>query len=217
MTDNSQHKIGQTRPPRVQITYDVMVGNATEHKELPFVVGIMADLSGMRETEPPAVKDRSFVGIYADNFNDIMAHIRPNLSIAVENRLLNTKGKFKADLVFESMDDFLPMNLIKQIPTLTSLWESRVNLKDLLSKMDGNDDLEEMFLEIMNDTKKQDVIMKAILAEESGEVKNEKPDEDEKLAIETLKALPDLGSEASVPTETFESPYEDPTTPETQK
>lgn len=217
MADNSQHKIGQTRPPRVQITYDVMVGNATEHRELPFVVGIMADLSGMRETEPPAVKERSFVGIHTDNFNDIMEHIRPNLSLAVENRLLSTKGKFKADLVFQSMDDFLPMNLIKQIPTLTSLWESRVNLKDLLSKMDGNDELEDMFLEIMNDTKKQDAIMKAILAEESGEVSNDKPSEDEKLAQETLKALPDLGSEASIPSETFESPYDDSSVPNAPK
>jgi type VI secretion system ImpB/VipA family protein len=72
MVENTQHKLNTLRPPRVQITYDVMIGNGVEHKELPFVVGIMSDLSGMRANAPIPLKDRSFVGLYADNFNNII-------------------------------------------------------------------------------------------------------------------------------------------------
>lgn len=193
MSQSTQHKLGNTRPPRVQITYDVLVGGEKEHKELPFVLGIMADLSGMRSTEPLPIKDRSFVGIDMDNFNDIMAHISPNLEISVSNKLLNNQGKFKASLLFECMDDFQPDNLIEQIPTLSSLNHSRLNLKDLLSKMDGNDELEKLLSEIMLDPKKQEQLSREI-DEELGIVKKKasKPDyeDPEFIAQQTLKELP---------------------------
>lgn len=155
MSENTQHKLDAMRPPRVQITFDVMVGNATEQKELPFVVAIIADLSGMRAQMPPPLKDRSFVGIYNDNMIEIMQYIKPSLELSVNNHLLSAKGKLKINLVFESMDDFHPANLIKQIPSLAALHESRVHLKDLLSKMDGNDELEELLLDIMSNSSKQ--------------------------------------------------------------
>ena len=168
MADNTQHKLDQIRPPRVQITYDVMVGGSVEHRELPFVVGIMADLSGMRGEEPPPLKERSFVGIDIDNMHDIMDHIKPNLDLTVDNKLLNNNKPFNVGLVFKTMDDFHPSNLINQIPSLTALNKSRINLKDLLSKMDGNDELEQMLMEIMQDGAKQDALM--------AELNNEQPD-----------------------------------------
>lgn len=195
MSQSTQHKLGNTRPPRVQITYDVLVGGEKEHKELPFVLGIMADLSGMRSTEPIPIKDRSFVGIDMDNFNDIMAHIAPNLEISVSNKLLNNQGKFKASLLFECMDDFQPNNLIEQIPTLSNLNHSRLNLKDLLSKMDGNDELEQLLSEIMSDPKKQEQLSREI-DEELGIVKKKAPKPDyedpEYIAQQTLKELPPI-------------------------
>lgn len=213
MEHSTQHKIGKTRPPRVQITYDVMVGNATEHKELPFVVGIMSDLSGMREVEPVALKDRSFVGIYADNFNDIMAHIKPDLKLSLDNKLLGNKGKLNVHLRFESMEDFNPLNLISQIPTLTALYNSRVNLKDLLSKMDGNDELEELLMDIMADPKKQEKLLAEI---ENDGLKTASPkrkeevvlSEEEKIARQTIKELGPVPIEAVVPEVAYESPYE---------
>lgn len=197
MSQSTQHKLGNTRPPRVQITYDVLVGGEKEHKELPFVLGIMADLSGMRSTEPLPIKDRSFVGIDMDNFNDIMAHIAPNLDVSVSNKLLNNQGKFKASLLFESMEDFQPNSLIEQIPTLSSLNQSRLNLKDLLSKMDGNDELEQLLSEIMLDPKKQEQLSREI-DEELGIVKKKSPkpdfDDPEYIAQQTLRELPPVMS-----------------------
>jgi type VI secretion system protein ImpB len=212
MAENTQHKISSIRPPRVQITYDVVVGNATEHKELPFVVGIMADLSGMRAEEPPALKDRSFVGIYADNMDDIMGYIKPNLNLSVENCLLNNKGKFKANLTFTRMDDFEPLNLIKQIPTLTTLYESRVNLKDMLSKMDGNDELLEMLTEIMEDPKLQQQLWREIEIDGDPSVDAQSSFETEEIteeALQTLNELPPIEENADNQDVVFVSPYEE--------
>jgi hypothetical protein len=146
--------------------------------------------------------------------NDIMAHIKPSLNLAVENRLLSNKGKFKANLVFETIDDFHPANLIKQIPTLASLYESRVNLKDLLSKMDGNDELEDLLFKIMQDPKMQDTLMLE-LESESPAFKNAASHE-QTIAQETMVILSEVKVSQDVSrdeihheTELFESPYAD--------
>ncbi len=158
MAENTQHKIDRVRPPRVQITYDVIVGENTELKELPFVVGVMADLSGMPLVPLPKMKDRKFVEIDENNFNDIMTFIQPRLSLEVDNRLLNDDSDLKADLIFENIDDFTPINIVKQLPALTQLYEARVHLKDLLSKLDGNDALEGLLQEIIQSAEKREAL-----------------------------------------------------------
>ena len=190
MAENTQHKIDRVRPPRVQITYDVIVGENTELKELPFVVGIMADLSGMPNQPLPKMKDRKFVEIDENNFNDIMTFIQPRLSLEVDNRLLNDDSDLKADLVFESIDDFTPLNIVKQLPALAQLYEARVHLKDLLSKLDGNDVLEILLQEVIQSAEKREALQfelgmkksrmpsfKAKSEESSSDKKEEKDDD----------------------------------------
>jgi type VI secretion system protein ImpB len=159
MTENTQHKIDRIRPPRVQITYDVVVGESTEMKELPFVVGIMADLSGMSREPLPKMKDRKFIDIDSGNFNDVMAYIKPRLALHAKNRLLNNGGDIVADLTFQSMDDFKPVNIVKQVPALSKLYEARVHLKDLLAKLDGNDVLEQLLQEVIHDSDKREALL----------------------------------------------------------
>ncbi|KAK3172160.1 hypothetical protein Dsin_033167 [Dipteronia sinensis] len=134
MADSTQHKIGRNRPPRVQITYDVEIGNAIEKVEIPFVVGIMADLSGRGangRNEEVALKDksRSFVEIDRDNFTDVMAKLSPAMTWDGD------------DLAFRSLDDFRPDELVKRIGSLKELQEQRSALRDILTKLDSNDAL----------------------------------------------------------------------------
>ena len=158
MTENTQHKIDRIRPPRVQITYDVVVGESTEMKELPFVVGIMADLSGMPRDPLPKMKDRKFIDIDSSNFNDIMGYIKPRLTLQAKNRLLNNDSNLVAELTFQSMEDFKPVNIVKQVPALSKLYEARVHLKDLLSKLDGNDVLEQLLHDVIQSAEKKDAL-----------------------------------------------------------
>ena len=154
--ESLQHKLDRIRKPRVQITYDVEIGNAIEKKELAFVVGILADLSGHREddTRPlPAVRKRKFVEIDCDNFGHVMEAIKPHLHLIVANRL-DTKEKDRAfDFYFTSLDDFNPLAIVKQDDTLKGLYDKRTALKDFLVKMDGNDPLEELVRQIVSDPK----------------------------------------------------------------
>lgn len=152
MAESTQHKLDRIRPPRVQITYDVEIGDAIQMKELPFVGGILADLSGMPEDPLPRVKDRKFVEIDRDNFNDVLASIRPHLSFLVANKLTNDGNNLKVDLSFENMDDFNPVNVLKQVEPLRKLYEARQRLTDLLTKLDGNDDLDRLLQDVMSST-----------------------------------------------------------------
>lgn len=156
MVESLQHKLDRVRPPRVQITYDVEIGNAIEMKELPFVMGILADLSGMPSDPLPKVKERKFVEIDRDNFNEIMASYKPRLAIRVENKLTNDGTEMSSEFFFNSMDDFQPVNVVKQIPTLEKLYDARCKLKDLLTKLDGNDALDELLGEVIASTEKRD-------------------------------------------------------------
>lgn len=150
MTESIQHKLDRVRPPRVQITYDVEIGNAIEKKELPFIVGIMADLSGMPESPLPKVKDRKFVEIDRDNFNDVMGAISPRLEVSVPNEITG-EGKLRVALNFKNMDDLDPMNIVQQIEPLRLLHQTRQRLSDLLTKLDGNDDLDLLLQKLMTD------------------------------------------------------------------
>lgn len=144
MPESTQHKLDRIRPPRVQITYDVEIGGAIQKKELPLVMGILADLSGKPEEALPKLKDRKFVEIDRDNFNDILKSISPRVTMQVDNKLSKDGGKTNIELKFRHMDDFSPLNIVKQVEALRKLFESRQKLNDLLAKLDGNDTLDHM-------------------------------------------------------------------------
>ena len=152
MAESTQHKLDRVRPPRVQITYDVEIGDAIEMKELPFVAGIMADLSGTPENPLPKLKDRKFVEIDRDNFNDVMAAIKLRAVCQVDNRLVNDGTKINVALTFDNIESFNPVNVLKQVEPLKKLYEARQKLSDLLTKLDGNDDLDRLLQDVVHRT-----------------------------------------------------------------
>lgn len=147
MPESTQHKLDRIRPPRVQITYDVEIGGAIQKKELPFLVGILADLSGQPAEALPKLKDRKFVEIDRDNFNDVMASIAPRVTASVDNKLTG-EGKTNVELNFHNIDDFSPVSVIRQVDSLRKLFEARQRLSDLLAKLDGNDTLDSLLREV---------------------------------------------------------------------
>lgn len=156
MSESTQKKLGRVRPPRVQITYDVEIGDAIEMKELPFLVGVMADLSGQPEQPLPKMKERKFVEIDRDNFNDVMAGAGPRLAFQVNNTLQNDGSKMNTLLTFKEIDDFEPVAVLKQIKPLAKLYEARQKLSDLLTKLDGNDELDALLADVIGNTEKQE-------------------------------------------------------------
>jgi len=153
MAESLQHKLDRVRRPRVQITYDVETNGAMEKKELPFVVGVLADLSGQPMEPPKAMKDRKFVPIDRDNFNDVLAKATPRVAMKVPNRLTGEENtSLNVELNFKSMDDFEPARVAEQIPALRELLQMREKLNQLLSKMEGNDKLEQLLGEVLNNT-----------------------------------------------------------------
>lgn len=154
--ESTQHKLDRVRAPRVQITYDVEVGDAIEIKELPFVMGVLGDFTG-QPTEPLArMKDRKFVEVNPDNFDSVLANMKPHLAYSVENKLSEDPnvGNIKVDLNFKSLDDFAPEAVARQVGPLRELLELRDRLTDLRGSMQGNDKLEEMLRESVTDKNK---------------------------------------------------------------
>jgi type VI secretion system protein ImpB len=147
--ESLQKKVGRVRPPRVQITYDVQVGDAIEKRDLPFVVGVMADLSGMPEKPLPGIAKRKFVEIDRDNINDVMKKIAPRLAFKVQNRLSEDDTKLNVDLRFESMDDFQPAAVARQVTPLRKLLELRGSLANLRSSLIGNEKLDNLLQEMV--------------------------------------------------------------------
>lgn len=171
MTESTQHKLSRIRPPRVQITYDVETGGAIEMKELPFVAGILADLAGKPDKPLPGLKQRKFIDIDRDNFNDVLASIEPRLAFQVPNRLEETAedeepSKLNVELRFRHMDDFHPASLVEQVEPLRKLYEARQRLTDLLAKLDGNDDLDALLQDVAANTEKQEELKKLTAKEE---------------------------------------------------
>ena len=160
--ESLQHKIDRVRPPRVQITYDVETGGAIELKELPFVVGVMGDFSGKPEEPLPAFKNRKFVEIDPDNFDQVLSGMSPRLAFTVDNKLQDDGSKMGVELKFNSIEDFEPDNFVQQVEPLRKLVEARQKLSDLLSKMDGNDKLESMLEDIMSNADKQKQLSDAL-------------------------------------------------------
>ena len=154
--ESTQHKLDRVRSPRVHITYDVEIGDAIEMKELPFVMGVLGDLTGQPEQPLAALKDRKFVEINPDNFDTVLKGMQPHLAYSVANKLSDdpNAGQLKVDLHFESLDDFSPDNVAKQVGPLKELLDLRTRLSDLRGSLQGNDKLEELLQEAINNTDK---------------------------------------------------------------
>jgi type VI secretion system protein ImpB len=136
----------------VQITYDVEVGDSIQMKEIPFVVGVLGDLSGNPDEPLPKLKDRKFIEIDRDNFNTVLAGMKPRLAYKVDNKLTDDNSKLGVELRFNSLEDFHPERVAAQVAPLRKLAEARKKLSDLLNKLDGNDKLEELLKDVISST-----------------------------------------------------------------
>jgi len=150
--ESLQHTLDRVRAPRVQITYDVEIGDSIEMKEIPFVVGVLGDFSGKPEEPLPKLKERKFIEIDRDNFNKVLEGMKPRVAYRVDNKLTNDGSQLAVDLRFKSMDDFHPERVAEQVEPLRKLVEARKRLSDLLSKLDGNDKLDEILQDVISST-----------------------------------------------------------------
>jgi type VI secretion system protein ImpB len=160
--ESTQQKLSRVRAPRVHITYDVEVGGAIEMKELPFVVGVLGDFSGKPDEPLPKMKDRKLIEIDRDNFDKVLAGMKPRVAFGVDNKLADDGSKMNVELRFSGMDDFNPDSVVQQVEPLRKLVEGRRRLSDLLSKMDGNDRLEELLGDILKNTGQQEQLSKSL-------------------------------------------------------
>ena len=145
-------KLGRVRPPRVHITYDVYTGGAIEKRELPFVVGVMADLSCQPLNPLANLNDRKFTEIDRDNFDQVMAKQEPRLAFKVDNTLSAAGGKLGVELSFKKLTDFEPQNVARQVEPLKQMLELRNKLANLRSSLDGNDKLEALLTDAIAKT-----------------------------------------------------------------
>jgi type VI secretion system protein ImpB len=169
--ESLQHTLDRVRSPRVHITYDVEIGDAIEMKEIPFVIGVLSDLSGKPDEPLPKLKDRKFVEIDRDNFNNVLEGMKPRLAFKVDNKLTEEDTKMAVELRFKSIDDFHPERVADQITPMRKLVEARQRLSDLLNKLDGNDRLDELLQDVITST---DSLQK--LGDEVGVEKKEEKD-----------------------------------------
>lgn len=165
--ESAQHKLDRVRPPRVHITYDVEVGDAIELKELPFVLGVLGDFTGMPEQPLPRLRDRKFTEINPDNFDKVLEGMNPHLAFSVENKLSEDPdaGQLRVNLNFKSMDDFEPENVARQVKPLKELLDLRTKLSDLRGAMMGNDKLDELLLGLAGDADKLAKVKSELAAE----------------------------------------------------
>jgi type VI secretion system protein ImpB len=140
------------RKPRVHITYDVETEGAAVKKELPFVIGVTGDFSGHNTEDLKPLKDRRFIQIDRDNYNDILKRMNPKLDIKVDNTLSDDDSEIAVSLSFRSLDDFEPAAIVNQVEPLKQLMETRNKLRDLMTKVDRSEDLENILEEVLNNT-----------------------------------------------------------------
>lgn len=167
MAKNSsvQKRLQKVRAPRVQMTYDVEVGDAIENKELPFVVGVVGDFGNNPDVEKKRLKDRNFVNIDASNFDEVLGGVAPVAQFRVPNQLGEKGGEFAVQLQFREMADFRPESVVQQVAPLKGLLEARTKLADLRNKLAGNDKLEDILSDVLSNTEKLDRLRKAKPAE----------------------------------------------------
>jgi type VI secretion system protein ImpB len=148
---SSQKFIGRNRAPRVQIEYDVELYGAQKKIQIPFVMGVMSDLSGDSKELLPSVDDRKFLSIDAENFDDRMKSIKPRVAVNVPNTLTG-EGSLSVDITFESMEDFSPAAVARKVDALNKLLEARTQLSNLITYMDGKAGAEDLIAKVLNDT-----------------------------------------------------------------
>ena len=158
----------RVRPPRVHITYEVETGGALVLKELPFVLGVLSDLSGMPKDPLAKLKDRKFEDIDRDNFNDVLKRMKPRLALRVDNTLKDDGSELAVELNFQKLDDFRPENVVRQVEPLNKLLDVRNQLKDLLGRLEGNDRLEELLKAVTDNDAVRDKLRDAVGAKPPG-------------------------------------------------
>ena len=159
--ESTQQKLSRVRPPRVQITYDVEIGDAIETKELPFVLGVLGDYSGQPKTDLPKLKERKFIAVDRDNFDEALKGMAPRLALQVENTLKADNSRLSVELNFDKLEDFEPQRIVAQVDPLRQLLEIRTRLSDLRNKIIGNDKLEELLDQIVRDADKLEAIQQS--------------------------------------------------------
>ncbi|WP_367103351.1 type VI secretion system contractile sheath small subunit [uncultured Psychrobacter sp.] len=150
--DSVQKKLAKVRAPRVHLTYDVEVGDSIESKEIPFVVGVLGEFSGDSKLEQPRLKDKKFVEVDLDTFDEVMAGLAPRATFRVNNDLSDKGGEFAVDLAFNSIDDFRPESVANQIEPLKQLVQARDRLADLRNKISANEKLEDLLDDVLKNT-----------------------------------------------------------------
>ncbi len=176
---NTQEKLSRVRKPRVHITYDVETEGASVEQELPYVLGVMGEYSGNNPTkEKKKYNERKFVQLDRDNFNEIMTNIGPGLSLKVDNTLKDDDSQISVDLAFNTLDDFEPEKIVEQVPALKSLLETRNQLRDLLSKADRSEDLENILEQVLQSSEDLQQLSEK-LGVEAGETDNSGDDKPE--------------------------------------
>ena len=151
MATSSQKFIARNRAPRVQIEYDVELYGSEKKIQLPFVMGVMSDLAGKSNEPQPAVPDRKFLEVDVDNFDSRMKAMKPRAAFRVPNTLTG-QGEMSVDLTFESMDDFSPAAVARNVDSLNKLLEARTQLSNLVTYMDGKSGAEDLLAKVMQDT-----------------------------------------------------------------
>jgi type VI secretion system protein ImpB len=158
--ESVQKRLQKVRAPRVQMTYDVEIGDAIENKELPFVLGVVGDFGSDPNAGKKRLKDRNFVNVDASNFDEVLAGVAPVANFRVENHLSAEGGEFAVQLQFKEMADFRPESVVQQVAPLRNLLEARTKLADLRNKLAGNDKLEDILSEVLSNTEKLDSLRK---------------------------------------------------------
>jgi type VI secretion system protein ImpB len=156
MAESTQKKLERIRPPRIQISYEVETGGAIEMKELPFLMGVMGDFSGQQVEPLPRLKDRKFIELSPENFDDTLASMKPRLQFHVENKLSDDgdAGKLGVELNFRSMDDFSPDAVARQVKPLRELLELRTELANLRANLQTNEKLDDVLQATLGDKEK---------------------------------------------------------------
>jgi type VI secretion system protein ImpB len=170
MADSTQKKLERVRPARVSIAYEVETGGAIEKKELPFLMGVLGDFSGQPSEPLPKLKERKFVEVTPDNFDDVLASMKPHLTFSVENKLSEDANapKLAVDLNFRSMDDFSPDAVAKQVKPLRELLDLRTQLADLRGSLQTNEKLDEVLQATLGDAEKMNKLRTELGLPEGG-------------------------------------------------
>jgi type VI secretion system protein ImpB len=153
----------RVRPPRVHITYEVETNGAMVQKEIPFVIGVLSDLSGQSAEPLPRLKDRKFTELDRDNFDDVLKSMKPRVAMYVENTLKGDGSEMAVELNFQKLADFRPENVVRQVEPLAKLQQVRNQLKDMLGRLEGNDRLDELLNAIVDNSSVRDKLGTALI------------------------------------------------------